>query len=208
MNIIDMKIEDYLRELKTKSPAPGGGSASGISGVQGIALTLMVTDLTIGNEKYKEHNELNKKVAKEGLIIYNKLKKAADNDKEAFLKLSEAYKLPRNTEEEKAERKRIIGEKSKDAIEAPFEVMELCKEALSITSLIVGKSNTMASSDLGVAAANLLSASKSAWLNVKINIPYLNDRKKAEKFFLEGRKLLEEIESVADLIYSTVEKGL
>lgn len=208
MNIADMKIRDYLDVLKTDAPAPGGGSVSGVTAAQGIALTLMVVELTVGKEKYKEYEELNLQVREEAMKLYYQLLEAADNDKKAFTKLSEAYKLPKNTEEEKVQRKETIGKLSLDATKAPFDVMKNAFEALEVTEKIVGKSNRMASSDLGVAAANLLAASKSAWLNVKINLPYLNDAKEEKYFREEGMKLLKETELLANKIYEAVEGEL
>ena len=184
MKIIDMNIKEYMDTLKTNAPAPGGGSVSGITAAQGISLTLMVLELTLGKEKYKEYEEQNQKIHSECLKIYENLLNAADNDKKAFIKLSI------------------------DAIEAPFEVMKLSFEALKLTDKIVGKSNKMASSDLGVAAECLKAASKSAWLNVKINIPYLNDEKLKKQYKNEGLLLLDKTEKLACEVYKKVEEAL
>ena len=208
MKIIDMNITEYMDVLKTDAPAPGGGGVSGITAAQGISLTLMVLSLTLGKEKYKEYEEDNRKINEKCKEIYNELLEAADNDKEAFIKLSEAYKLPNGTEEQKAYKKKVIGDVSVGATEAPFRVMELAYDALVLTEKIVGKSNKMASSDLGVAAACLKSASLSAWLNVKINIPYLNDEKLKEKFSTEGIELIDKTEKLADDVYKRVEEAL
>ena len=208
MKIIDMNIKEYMDVLKTDAPAPGGGSVSGITAAQGISLTLMVLELTLGKEKYKENEDQNQKIHSKCLQIYENLLNAADNDKEAFTKLSKAYKLPKETEEEKAFKNKTIGELSIGAIEAPFEVMKLSFEALALTEKVVGKSNKMASSDLGVAAECLKAASKSAWLNVKINIPYLNDENLKEHYKNEGILLLDKTEKLADEIYKKVEEAL
>lgn len=208
MKIIDMNIKEYMDVLKTDAPAPGGGSVSGITAAQGIALTLMVLELTIGKEKYKEYEEQNIEIRKECLKLYDELLNAADADKEAFTKLSEGYKLPKNTEEEKSKRKEIIGNLSIDATKAPFDVIIKSLEAVKLTDKIVGKSNKMASSDLGVAAACLNTAAKSAWLNVKINLPYLTDEDLKVKFEREGKETLAEIEKISNEIYDKVQGAL
>ena len=208
MKLKEMRINDYLDILKTDAPAPGGGGVAGLTAAQGIALTLMVLELTLGREKYKEYEDENQKVYKKSKELYEKLCDAADNDREAFMKLSEAYKLPRETEEEKAERKKVIGKMSVGATQSPYEVIELCYEAAVETAKLVGKSNQMASSDLGVAAANFVAASKSAWLNVKINLPYITDIKKKEFFEKNSINLLEKIEEVSNKIYIDVEKNI
>ncbi len=208
MKIVDMKIKEYMDILKTDEPAPGGGSVSGVTAAQGIALTLMVLELTIGKEKYKEYEEKNIEIRGECIKLYNELLNAADADKEAFIKLSKGYKLPKSTDEEKQNRKEVIGKLSLAATKAPFEVIIKSYDALKLTEKIVGKSNKMASSDLGVAAACLEAAAKSAWLNVKINLPYLIDEDYKTRFEKEGKDTLDKIKKLSKQIYEEVKGAL
>lgn len=206
--IADMSIKEYLDILKTDAPAPGGGGVSGLTAAQGISLTLMVIELTLGKKKYEEYMELIEKSRERALELYEELAVAADEDREVFLKLSEAYALPKETEEEKKIKQQILGERSLAATEAPYKVMELSLEGLEITEKLVGKSNKMAVSDLGVAAACFLAACKSAWLNVKINLPYLTDKDRAQAFEKGGRNILEKVTELSEKIYDAVEKEI
>lgn len=206
--IADMSIKEYLDILKTDAPAPGGGGVSGLTAAQGISLTLMVIELTLGKKKYEEYRELIEKSRERALELYEELAVAADEDREVFLKLSEAYALPKETEEEKKIKQQVLGERSLAATEAPFKVMELSLEGLEITEKLVGKSNKMAVSDLGVAAACFLAACKSAWLNVKINLPYLTDKDRAQAFEKGGRNILEKVTELSEKIYDAVEKEI
>lgn len=206
--IADMSIKEYLDILKTDAPAPGGGGVSGLTAAQGISLTLMVIELTLGKKKYEEYMELIEKSRERALELYEELAVAADEDREVFLKLSEAYALPKETEEEKKIKQQVLGERSLAATEAPFKVMELSLEGLEITEKLVGKSNKMAVSDLGVAAACFLAACKSAWLNVKINLPYLTDKDRAQAFEKGGRNILEKVTALSEKIYDAVEKEI
>lgn len=206
--IADMSIKEYLDILKTDAPAPGGGGVSGLTAAQGISLTLMVIELTLGKKKYEEYMELIEKSRERALELYEELAVAADEDREVFLKLSEAYALPKETEEEKKIKQQVLGERSLAATEAPYKVMELSLEGLEITEKLVGKSNKMAVSDLGVAAACFLAACKSAWLNVKINLPYLTDKDKAQAFEKGGRNILEKVTELSEKIYDAVEKEI
>ena len=206
--IADMSIKEYLDILKTDAPAPGGGGVSGLTAAQGISLTLMVIELTLGKKKYEEYMELIEKSRERALELYEELAVAADEDREVFLKLSEAYALPKETEEEKKIKQQVLGERSLAATEAPFKVMELSLEGLEITEKLVGKSNKMAVSDLGVAAACFLAACKSAWLNVKINLPYLTDKDTAQAFEKGGRNILEKVTELSEKIYDAVEKEI
>lgn len=206
--IADMSIKEYLDILKTDAPAPGGGGVSGLTAAQGISLTLMVIELTLGKKKYEEYMELIEKSRERALELYEELAVAADEDREVFLKLSEAYALPKETEEEKKIKQQVLGERSLAATEAPYKVMELSLEGLEITEKLVGKSNKMAVSDLGVAAACFLAACKSAWLNVKINLPYLTDKDRAQTFEKGGRNILEKVTELSEKIYDAVEKEI
>lgn len=206
--IADMSIKEYLDILKTDAPAPGGGGVSGLTAAQGISLTLMVIELTLGKKKYEEYMEFIEKSRERALGLYEELAVAADEDREVFLKLSEAYALPKETEEEKKIKQQVLGERSLAATEAPYKVMELSLEGLEITEKLVGKSNKMAVSDLGVAAACFLAACKSAWLNVKINLPYLTDKDRAQAFEKGGRNILEKVTALSEKIYDAVEKEI
>lgn len=197
-----MLIGDYLNILGTKNPVPGGGSVAGITAAQGIALVLMVLDLTIGKEKYKEYREEHIKLNKQAVELFEKLKKAADNDVEAFSKVAEAYKLPKDDPKKKEK----IGEYSLGATKVPFELIKMCYEGCEIAEKLVGKSNKTAISDLAVAAFCFEAAAKSAWLNVKINLNYILNNEDKELYERESRIILEKIIKSAEEISNQVEK--
>lgn len=203
-----MNIKDYLDVLKTKAPAPGGGSVAGITAAQGTGLVLMVLDLTIGKEKYKQfenqHIEIQKNLSK----LHEKFENAADNDRNAFLELSKAYKLPKTTDEEKKIKKEILSKASIGATEAPFKIIEMSYEAIVYTSELICNTNKMAISDLGVAAMCFVSAAKSAWLNVKTNLPYISDENIKKEFDKKGRAYVIKIEEMSKRIYTEVEDCL
>ena len=203
MKLVDMKVSEYLEVLKSNAPAPGGGSASALAAAQGISLVAMVADLTIGREKYAEYEKVCIEARDEALELYGKLSAAVDKDTEAFNLVSDAFKLPKGSDEEKVARSKAIAEATLTATEVPFETLMLCAEGLKIAEKIVGKSNPNAASDLGVAALNLLTGLKGAWLNVLINLPGVKDEAKKEEF-MTGRKRIIEGEATAARIYAEV----
>ena len=198
-----MTVKDYLDLLKSDAPAPGGGSVSALSAAQGVGLVAMVADLTIGREKYAEYEEICKAAKEEALKLYAELVAGIDKDTEAFNKVSAAYKLPKNTDEEKAARSAAIREANVGATEVPFETVKLCLDGLKITETMVGKSNPNAASDLGVAALNLLSGIRGAWLNVKINLPGIKDEALKAKFET-GEARVDEAYVISKRIYEEV----
>ncbi len=203
MKLVDLTVKDYLDVLKSDAPAPGGGSVSALSAAQGVALAAMVADLTIGREKYAEYEEACRAAKEKALDLYTQLVEGIDKDTEAFNKVSAAYKLPKDTDEQKAARSAAIRAANVGATEVPFETVKLCLEGLKITATIVGKSNPNAASDLGVAALNLLAGIKGAWLNVKINLPGIKDEELKARFE-SGAELVAEAEAVAKEIYEKV----
>lgn len=203
MKLVDLTVKDYLDVLKSDAPAPGGGSVSALSAAQGVGLVAMVADLTIGKEKYAEYDEACRAAKEKALSLYAQLVEGIDKDTEAFNKVSAAYKLPKDSDEQKAARSAAIRAANVGATEVPFETVKLCLEGLKVTETIVGKSNPNAASDLGVAALNLLAGIKGAWLNVKINLPGIKDEELKAKFE-GGAELVAEAEAIAKEIYEKV----
>lgn len=203
MKLVDMTVKNYLDVLKSEAPAPGGGSVSALSAAQGAGLVAMVCDLTIPKEKYAEYKDLCQSVKAEILEVFDELVIGIDKDTEAYNKVSAAFKLPKGTDEEKATRSKAIQEATIIATEVPYETMELCMKGIEITAKIVGKSNPNASSDLGVAALNLLAGIKGAYLNVMINLPGIKSEEEKARF-KDAEDMVKKAEADADKIYKEV----
>lgn len=203
-----MKITEFLDVLKSDAPAPGGGSASALSGAQGCALLMMVADLTLGKEKYRDFEEICLQAKKKGQSLYEELRASVDRDTEAFNLISAAFKLPKNTDEEKAVRRAAIADGTLTATEVPFNTMKLGFEALKLVESLVGKSNPNCSSDLGVGALHLKACIEGSWLNVKINLPGVKNEEKAAYFEKEGRSMYAASEKIAAECFDKVLKAL
>ena len=197
MKLIDMTVSEYLADLASDSPAPGGGSAAALCGAQGAGLAAMVASFTIGRKKFAEFEENAMIVRDAELALTEKLKAQIDRDTEAFNLVAAAFKLPKSTDEEKAARSAAIQAGTLVSTEVPFETMGLALEALKTAEKLLSGFNDGAASDLGVAAWNLLTCVKGAWLNVCINIGSLKDKEKAEAFRLSGQAILKEAEEIA-----------
>lgn len=208
MKLIDMDVKTYLDVLKSDAPAPGGGSVSALAGAQGVALLMMVADLTLGKEKYADFQQTCAEAADKGAALYAELVAAVDKDTEAFNLVAAAFKMPKDTDEEKAARKQAIADGTLVSTEVPFHTMELGYQGLKLAESLIGKSNPNAASDLGVAVLNLTGCIKGAWLNVKINLPGLKDEAKAKFFAEEGQKLFDGADAVARELYDRVALSL
>lgn len=204
MKLIDLKVSDYLDVLSSDAPAPGGGSVSALAGAQAVGLLMMVADLTIGKEKYADWQETCLEAKEQGERLHQELTAAIDRDTDAFNLVSQAFKMPKETPQEKAARSKAIAEGTLVATEVPFSVMEYALAGLHLAKSMVGRSNPNAASDLGVCVLNLMAAIKGAWLNVKINLPGVRDEAKAQAFEEGGKKIYNEAQDMARALYDEI----
>lgn len=208
MKLVEMQINDFVAVLGSDTPAPGGGSASALAAAQGIALTKMVTELTIGKKKYAEFEDEIELLQKKAKSLQEGLLRAIDEDTEAFNQVSAVFGLPKTTEEEKKARREAMQSALKGAAVTPFSMMEKIVDALKVTQAAVGKSNTNAASDLGVAALNLKAALQGAWLNVLINLASIKDEMFVRQYRKAGESLVEEGSKIADATYQQILESL
>lgn len=179
---VEKPMVAFLDRLASRSPEPGGGSASALVGAVGAALVSMVANLTLGKEKYADVQDRIEELLRESEGLRADLQDLLQRDTEVYADVSAAYKLPRETEEQKAERNARIQEALKKATEVPFEIAEKCLEVARLSETAAEIGNVGAVSDAGVAVLLAEAAAQSAALNVKINVNSIEDRE-----FAEGR---------------------
>lgn len=208
MKLNDMQIRDFLKEVQSASPAPGGGSVAALYGACGAALFTMVGRLTIGREKYADYELICNDAIREGERLMLELSNQIEEDTEAYNSLSEAYKLPKESEEEKIRRSSRIAECVIQATEIPLKTMIFGHKALDVLSTLVSHSNPNAASDLGVASAGILACVEGAWLNVLINISSIKDNHKAQGYKDQGFEILTKARSLSKSILDKIESSL
>ena len=186
---IEKNIGEFLRELSSKAPTPGGGGASAGVGAYAMALGIMVTNLTIGKKKYESYEEELKEIRLKLTELEKKLADLVDKDAEAFTPLSLAYKLPSSTDKEKEFKEQELEKALLVASLVPKEIMETIYEGLGYFETLVKKGSALAVSDVGAGINLAFSALESASLNIFINTSMMKDRKKA----LELNNLAEDI---------------
>ncbi|BCA84574.1 sugar ABC transporter substrate-binding protein [Enterococcus saigonensis] len=204
MKLVEMQLNEFVKILGSNAPAPGGGSASALAAAQGIALTKMVTELTIGKKKYAEFEVEMKDLQEKAAVLQEELLVAIDEDTVAFNQVSAVFEMPKNTEEEKKERQKAMQNALQGAAMTPFKMMEKIVAALELTQKAIGKSNTNAASDLGVAALNLKAALQGAWLNVLINLSSIEDDAFVLQYKRDGKELVTKGSTLADTIYQKI----
>ena len=175
---------NFLDLLASSSPTPGGGSASALAGALAAGLTSMVCNLTIGKKKYEEVSEELTRVLQSSEELRQRLTKLVEEDSEAFNRVMAAFRLPKETPQEKETRSRQIEEATKGAAKVPLEVMEEALRVLELSQVVAEKGNPNSISDAGVAALLAWSAVEGADLNVEINLSSLKD-----KSFVKGTRV-------------------
>lgn len=204
MKLAQLQVSEFTQLLASDAPAPGGGSAAALEGAIGAALTAMVCELTAGKKQYAEHKDFILETQKKAEALRVRFNDVMDRDTEAFMVVSNAFGMPKSTEEEKAARSAAIQKGLVCCTETPFEMMQLAAQTIELTASVLGRFNESAASDLGVAALSVRSAVQGAWLNVLINIGSLKDRELAESYRARGTVLLEKTLALADQVYNTV----
>ncbi len=197
MKLAQMSAEELTKLLASDAPAPGGGSAAALEGALGAALTAMVCGLTAEKPQYAAYRAEILAVQARAETLREQFLTLMDRDTEAFLQVSNAFAMPKATDEEKVQRSAAIQQGLTACTETPLAVMTLAAEGLELIQSLLGRYNESAASDLGVAAVSLEACARGAWLNVLINVGSLKDREKAHAFREQGKALLEQARNLA-----------
>ena len=204
MGFTKSSCEEFVDVLASKAPVPGGGGASALVGAIGMALGNMVGSLTVGKKKYADVEADIIALKEKATALQADFLRLVEADAEAFEPLAKAYGMPRETEEEKAEKARVMAIVLKDACAVPMEIMEKCCEAIELIVEFGAKGSKLAISDAGVGAAFCKAALKGASLNVYINTKSMADRAYAEELNKKADAMLEKYTKIADETFDSV----
>lgn len=195
---------EFVEVLASKAPVPGGGGASALVGAVGTALGNMVGSLTVGKKKYAEVEEEMYQLKAKCDQLQADFLRLIERDAEVFEPLAKAYGMPRETEEEKAEKARVMAIVLKDACSVPMEIMEKCCEAIDVIEEFAAKGSALAISDAGVGVAFCKGALLGASLNVFINTKSMADKEYAAELNAKADKMIEDYSKKADAIFEAV----
>lgn len=192
--LVDLTIKDFLAETAGNAPVPGGGSISALNGAIATALTEMVANLTIGKKKYADVEGQMKTIATEAALIRERLIRDIDRDSEAYDRVFAAFKLPKETEEQIADRSRTIQDATKEAAMVPMQVAEEVASVMETIIYVAHKGNRNAVTDACVAMMTARTCVLGALLNVRINLGSIKDevfveRMKVKADYLESEAI-------------------
>lgn len=194
--LIDSTLNEFIEEVASDSPAPGGGSVSALAGALSAALIAMVCKITMRKTESSElKNEIGNAVDDIKNLI-ERLESLIDLDTEAYNKVLSACRLPKRTDDEKKLRNSAIQNAFSKAIEVPLETVELSAELLVRIKTLLEKIDPNVYSDIGTAAHLARSAAEGAILTAKINLKYLEDKNDANKIKMKLNEIKTKITSL------------
>ena len=197
---VDKTITEFMNELASNAPVPGGGGASALIGAVGVSLGDMVGELTTGKKKYADVEEDIQRLMRDAKEVKDEFLRLIDADAEAFAPLARAYGIPKDG----PGRDEIMEEALKNGAAVPMDIMRTCGRALDIIEEFAEKGSRLAVSDAGCAAASCKAAMQAASLNVFINTKSMKDRAHAEALNAEADQLLARYNELADKIFDSV----
>ncbi len=206
--LVDMTIRDFITELQAGDTTLVGGSAAALVGSVGTALMTMVGNLTFGKKAYEELDAATKKAFDENFEGFAKLREelyvSVDKDKEAFENYMATFRLPKETDEEKATRKEAIAKSVQVALEVPMETAKQALGILRLGKVFAENGNAMAITDVGVGSLMAYAAIEGALFNVIINLNSIKDEAYAAEKKAENDSILAEAKELRDEILKIV----
>ncbi|MBV1757833.1 MAG: cyclodeaminase/cyclohydrolase family protein [Dethiosulfatibacter sp.] len=171
----NLTLDQFTINTASDSPVPGGGSIAAVCGALSASLTSMVANLTVGKKKYADVENEMIDIAQKSESIRQKMLDYIEEDCDAFNEVMDAFKLPKETEEEKSKRTNAIQDGLKKAASVPFEIAATAYEIMDLAEFVVLKGNSNAVTDGLISAMTARTAVLAALLNVKINLDSLKD---------------------------------
>ncbi len=202
--LLEMDLKAFANETASESPAPGGGSISAYVGALGISLGTMVANLSSNRRVWDDRWEEFGDWAEKGQMIKEKLLKLVDEDTRSFNAIIQAIRLPKSSEEEKAQRHQAIQDATKYAIEVPFTVMQASLDSFEVIKAMADFGNPNSVTDAGVGALCARAAVHGAYMNVQINTMDLEDKAFVADILEKGKAMTEQADALEAEIRATV----
>jgi formiminotetrahydrofolate cyclodeaminase len=175
MALTKLTVQDFVEQLASASPTPGGGSASALAEAMAAAMGEMAANLTKWREKFRDVEQEMRIVLGRAGELRDLMLAAVDEDTDAFDEVSAAYKMPKDTDAEKTARTAAIQQALKGATEVPLRVAKAAMETYQLAQIAMEKANPNVASDARVALLLAEAAREGARANVDINLGMIKD---------------------------------
>ena len=208
MNFEKLSFEDLVKALASDAPTPGGGTAAALAGAMGASLAEMVAALTLAKEKYAASHDAVRPIGEAAAATRERLLRLAQEDSDSYDAVVAARRLPKDTDEQKAERSRRMAETNRLAAEVPMRTAREAAGLLAALPELAERGNPNAASDAGAAALLLEAAVQGALLNVAINLAGTADGGFAAQMTEESERVAREASRVREKVLAAVRKRL
>lgn len=203
-----LSLEAFTQQLCSKAPAPGGGGVSALAGALGAALGAMAANLTVGKKTYADVQTCMQESAERLTSLSKEFLKGVQADADAFTPLAKAYGMPKDTEEEKQAKERVLQHALYQAAQPPLQVLNRCVQTLEVLEQLHDKASRLVVSDVGCGAALCWACAHTAAMNVYINAGMLTDEMRRRTIMQECQTGLEQACRTAERIIQAVEETL
>ncbi len=200
----DQSLQEVIEVSASTSPTPGGGSVSALVACFGVAMTAMVSGLTLGKEKYKDAQPEVKDILEAAKALLSRLEELVEADIAEFNNFMAAFRLPRDTDVEIQARETAMQNALKGATDTPMEIAGVCLKVLRLTDRLSKIGIKMAISDVGVASLIAEAALEGVLLSVEINTPMISDRDYVLRTIREKEQMAVEAKILRDAILAVV----
>lgn len=206
--LIHMPLNTFADETASEKPAPGGGSISAYVGSLGAALGTMVANLSAHKRGWDDKWEFYSDWAEKGQSIKDRLLQLVDKDTQAFNQIMDAFRLPKNSDDEKKIRSQAIVDATKNAIQTPLDTMKVSFESYEVLKAMAQDGLKASISDAGVGALCTKVAIEGAFMNVKINLDGFKDLEYKKNILEEAQSIQDQSVKICDEIVALVEEKI
>ena len=207
-DLTKLSCQEFLEKLASNSPTPGGGGGAAMAGALAVALTSMVGNLTVGKEKFAQHEAGVQELLAKADALRLELLNLVNADAEVFNSFMTCYRLPKATEEEKLTRNQAIQNAAKEAAEVPLKISEACLEIMKLAERIAIIGNPGAITDAAVSSIMARAALRSAVYNVVVNLKLIKDEAYNQATYAKIEAMQKEAEGLEKTTLITADEVL
>lgn len=201
-------MKEFIEQLASSAPTPGGGGASACVGALSAALASMVGNLTVGKKTYAAVEDQ----VKEHLAILESLRTQlldlVEADAQAFAPLAAAYRMPKGTPAEQEAKEATLQEALVGATEVPLDIMRTALQVVDHIAWMAENGSKMARSDAGVAATFARAAVEGASLNVYINAASMSDEAKARDYRAQADEMVATAQTRCANLFDSIKEAV
>ena len=197
---LSTSIGNFTELVAAGTPAPGGGSVSAYCGVLAASLGQMVCNLTIGKQKYADVELRVTEIRSELERLSARLRELIGEDAESFEAVLQAYRLPKDSEEQKADRAAQIQIALQGAVDVPVETAQRSFDVLKLLRELADIGNPNALSDVAVGAQLAQVAVKGASYNVGVNLDSISDHQAVDQTRQQVAGIIQQSKTISEQV--------